>query len=158
MKFKDVTKLVISIAIPQLAGLIGSWFTFSSIPTWYASLIRPELAPPNWVFGPVWTTLFLLMGVAVFLVWRQGFEKMNIKVALIIFAVQLVLNVFWSVLFFGLQNPGASLVEIFFLWLAILVNLVVFYKISRTAAWLLVPYLLWVSFAAFLNYSFWVLN
>lgn len=141
-----------------MAGIIGSIFTAPSIPTWYTTLVRPELSPPNWIFAPVWTTLFALMGVAAFLVWQKGLNRRDVKIALSIFIIQLILNTLWSIIFFGLQNPGVAFMEIIFLWLAILTTMITFAKISRVAAWLLVPYILWVSFAAYLNYSIWILN
>ena len=158
MKNKNIFKFVISILAPQLAGGIGSIFTSNSISGWYTKLIRPELAPPNWVFGPVWTTLFLLMGISAFLVWKNGVDKKEVKVALGVFLIQLILNTTWSILFFGLQNPALAFAEIIVLWLFIGLNILKFYKISKLAGWLLVPYLLWVSFASYLNYAFWMLN
>ncbi len=162
MKLPNRTKLLISLALPQLAGLIGSLFTSSSIPTWYAAINRPSLSPPNWVFGPVWTTLFILMGIGFYLVWKKWavlpWTKRQKRLALVLFGVQLVLNTLWSIIFFGLQNPGGALIEIVFLWLAIAATIITFAKISRPAAWLLVPYILWVSFASYLNYAIWTLN
>lgn len=156
MKFNF--KLIISIAICEMAGSVGSVFTAPSIATWYATLIKPTLNPPAWVFGPVWTTLFALMGAAVFLVWRTGLSSARVKIALAIFAVQLMLNTLWSIIFFGLHSPGGAFIEIVALWIAIVTTIIVFAKISRPAAWLLAPYLAWVSFAAYLNYAIWVLN
>lgn len=150
--------LIGSIALVQVAGFIGAIFTMDAIPTWYKGLIRPDLAPPNWVFGPVWTTLYVLMGIALFLVWRRRGESKGVKVALVSFAVQLVLNVLWSVIFFGLRSPGLALIEITLLWIAIAVNIAMFSRVSKPAAWLLVPYIAWVSFAAYLNSAIWVLN
>jgi tryptophan-rich sensory protein len=150
--------LAVSILVPLAAGFIGSIFTSPSIPHWYADLAKPTLTPPGWVFGPVWTTLFILMGVAAFLVWRRGWEKKDVKTALCIFAFQLILNTLWSIVFFGLHSPGGALVEIIFLWLAILATIITCAKISRTAGWLLAPYILWVSFAVYLNYSIYALN
>jgi tryptophan-rich sensory protein len=158
MKMPNYLKLVIALLLPQLAGLVGTFFTTPSIDSWYKSLVRPELAPPNWVFAPVWITLYLLMGIAAYLVWKRGWKKPGVKEGLCLFFSQLVLNSSWSVIFFGLHNPRAAFVEIISLWLAILATLVTFAKTSRPAAWLLLPYLLWVSFAAYLNYSIWILN
>lgn len=158
MKMSDTFKLIVAIGVCELAGIIGSVFTTPSIAGWYAELAKPELAPPNWVFAPVWTTLFALMGIAAFLVWKKGLERRDVKIALGIFAGQLVLNTFWSIIFFGLHSPGGALFEMIFLWLAILATIIAFAKISRPAAWLLVPYILWVSFAMYLNYSIWILN
>ena len=156
---QKILKLLAMIAISELAGIIGSVFTAPSIPTWYATLAKPTLNPPSWVFAPVWTTLFLLMGIAAYLVWtRPNVKPRQRNIALSVFGVQLALNTLWSILFFGLQNPLAAFVEIIFLWLAILATIALFRGISRPAAWLLVPYILWVSFAAYLNFSLWRLN
>ena len=154
----NIYKLLVSIGVCLLAGVTGSIFTMPAIPTWYAALNRPPLAPPNWIFGPVWTTLFVLMGISAFLIWKKGLDRKDVKIALGIFIGQLVLNTLWSIIFFGLHSPGGALIEIVFLWLAILATIVAFYKISKPAAWLLVPYILWVSFAAYLNYAIWSLN
>ena len=134
--------MVIAIIVSELAGVIGSVFTISSIPTWYATLQKPILSPPNWIFGPVWTTLYFLMGAAAFLVWRHGLERKEVKTALTIFIGQLILNALWSIIFFGLHNPFWAFVEIILLWLAILWTIIAFYKISRPAAYLLLPYIL----------------
>ena len=158
MKINNTLKLIIAVALSELAGIIGSVFTIPSISTWYATLVRPALNPPAWVFGPVWTVLYTLMGVAAFLVWKKGLEHRDVKIALGIFLGQLVLNTLWSIIFFGLHNPGAAFVEIIFLWLAIFATIVAFARISKPAAWLLVPYLAWVSFAVYLNYAIWILN
>ena len=158
MKLSSFWKLVIAIIVSELAGVVGSVFTTPSIEGWYASLTFPSIAPPNWVFGPVWTTLFALMGIAAFLVWKRGLERKDVKVALGIFIVQLVLNTLWSIIFFGYHSPGGALIEIIILWLAILATIISFYRISKPSAYLLLPYILWVSFAAYLNYLIWMLN
>ncbi|MBT3412909.1 MAG: tryptophan-rich sensory protein [Candidatus Jacksonbacteria bacterium] len=158
MKLKNISKLILAIGISELAGVLGSIFTVSSIPNWYATLTKPALNPPSWVFGPVWTTLYALMGIAAFLIWKQGWEKKEVKIALGAFGAQLVLNTLWSIMFFGLQNPGLALINILLLWLAIIWTMVGFYKISKPAMYLLVPYILWVSFATYLNYALWTLN
>lgn len=158
MKSPEMLKLASSILICLGAGFAGSLFTTSSIPTWYASIQKPSFNPPNWVFGPVWTTLFILMGISLFLVWRHGYADRQVKIALVLFAVQLVLNITWSFMFFGLRNPLAGLLEIAVLWISIVLTIVYFYNISRAAGLLLVPYILWVSFAAFLNFIIWRLN
>ena len=155
---KQSLKLIFALAIPLLAGGIGSIFTTPAIPTWYADLIKPALNPPAWVFGPVWTTLFVLMGISAFLVWKKGLEHKPVKIALGIFIGQLVLNTLWSIIFFGLHSPGEAFVELVILWLAILATIIAFARISRLAVWLLIPYILWVSFAGYLNYSIWQLN
>jgi tryptophan-rich sensory protein len=151
-------KLIISVLACLLAGFVGSVATMPSIPTWYASLQKPAFNPPNWIFGPVWTTLFIMMGVAAFLVWDKGLEKKEVRVALAIFGIQLLLNVFWSVLFFGMQSPLYAFIDIIALWASILATIIYFYKISATAGYLLIPYILWVSFASILNLSIAILN
>ncbi len=154
---KKIYKLILALLIPQAAAGIGSFFTAGSVDTWYKTIEKSTLNPPGWVFGPVWTALFLLMGYALYLVWTDEGGK-NKRRAYWIFGIQLALNTLWSIIFFGLQSPGGALVEIVFLWLAILAMIFVFAKISKLAAWLLIPYILWVSFAAYLNYSIWMLN
>ncbi len=158
MKLNNFAKLTTTIVISELAGVIGSVFTAPSIEAWYAGIVKPTFNPPAWVFGPVWTTLFALMGIAAFLVWKKGLDRRDVKVALGIFLGQLILNTLWSIIFFGLHSPGGALVEIIFLWLAIFAAIIAFVKISRPAAWLLLPYILWVSFAGYLNFSIYMLN
>lgn len=158
MQLSDSIKLIVAVVVSELAGIVGSVFTAPSIGTWYATLTKPAINPPAWVFGPVWTTLFALMGIAAFLVWKKGLERRDVKIALGIFAAQLVLNTLWSIIFFGLHSPGGALIEIVFLWLAILATIIAFAKISRPAAWLLAPYIAWVSFAGYLNFLLWTLN
>ncbi|MBN2052570.1 tryptophan-rich sensory protein [Candidatus Woesearchaeota archaeon] len=153
---KDFIRLIISIIICQLAGFLGGLFNIASIPTWYAALKKPVFNPPNWVFAPVWTFLFLLMGISLYLVWKKGFG--NDKLALYFFIIQFLLNILWSALFFGLRMPLAAFVEIILLWIAILATIITFYKISSAAGIMLIPYLLWVSFAAVLNFSIWMIN
>jgi benzodiazapine receptor len=155
---RDIVEAVVSIVVCQGAGLIGSVATFPSIPTWYASLDKPPFNPPNWIFGPVWTTLYTLMGIAAFLVWRKGIRNREVKIALGIFVVQLVLNTLWSVIFFGLNSLAGGLVVIVVLWIAILLSIITFFRISKVAGALLIPYILWVSFATILNFSLWQLN
>jgi translocator protein len=156
MVAKDYKKLIYSIIICQMAGVVGALFTSSSVSTWYAALTKPALTPPGWVFGPVWTVLYLLMGVALFLIWKKGIKSAISKIAVKVFAIQLALNVLWSILFFGMQKPGLAFIDIVILWLGIVASIYLFYKISKPAAYLLIPYLLWVSFATYLNYSFWI--
>ncbi len=158
MKSGDIIKLVVSIVACQCAGIIGSIFTTPAIPTWYAALEKPFFNPPNWLFAPAWITLYLLMGIAAFLIWRQGLGQKGVRVALVIFLVQLVLNALWSVVFFGLQSPLWGVVVILALWVAILLTIIRFFKLSTAAGALLLPYILWVSFASVLNVAIWVLN
>lgn len=157
MKINNTFKLIISLIIPQLAGGIGSFFTVGSVRDWYLVLVKPALNLPSWVFGPVWTTLFLLMGYALYLVWTDESRKSK-NLAYWAFGIQMVLNALWSIIFFGLHSPGGALLEMILLWLAILATIITFAKISRPAAWLLVPYILWVSFAGYLNFMIWMLN
>jgi len=148
----------LSIVACLAAGAIGSIFTRSAISTWYATLEKPPFTPPNWLFAPVWTLLYILMGIAAFLVWRKGLENRGVRIALIVFLIQLVLNALWSVVFFGLESPLYGLIVISVLWIAILVTIIKFFRISRVASVLMWPYLLWVTFAAVLNSSIWLLN
>jgi translocator protein len=158
MKINNIVKLIVATVVCELAGIIGSVFTAPSIASWYAGITKPALNPPSWVFGPVWTTLFALMGISAFLIWKKGLDRRDVKIAIGIFIGQLVLNTLWSIIFFGLHSPVGALVEIVFLWLAILATIIVFARISKLAAWLLVPYILWVSFASYLNFMIWALN
>lgn len=149
--------LVVSLMICFAAGGIGGLATTQGLDAWYETLDKPTWNPPNWVFGPVWTTLYGLMGTAVWLVWRGGVWN-EVKSAVVLFTVQLVLNGLWSILFFGLQNPGGALIEIVALWLAIVATTILFFRRSMIAGGLMMPYLLWVSFASFLNFTIWNLN
>jgi tryptophan-rich sensory protein len=151
-------KLLIAIALPLAVGGLSGYATAGGVSTWYPTLVKPSFNPPAWVFGPVWTLLYILMGVAAFLVWRHGLASEGVRLALAVFAVQLALNGLWSILFFGLQAPGWALVEIILLWLAIVATLVLFWRVAPAAGGLLLPYLAWVSFAAVLNASLWWLN
>lgn len=150
-------KLVVSVIICQLAGIIGSVFTTPAIPEWYASLEKPSFAPPDWIFSPVWIFLFFLMGISLYLIWR-AFPKKKAKTALFFFFIQLGLNILWSVIFFGLKSPMIAFFELILLWLAILLTIIKSIKVSKAAGYLLVPYILWVSFAAVLNFFLWRLN
>ena len=154
----DILKLIVSIIICQCAGFIGSLFTRSAIPTWYLTLEKPSFTPPYWLFAPVWTTLFVLMGVSIFLVWRGGLNDQKVKRGISIFSVQLVLNMLWSAAFFGLKSPVAGVVVILLLWVAILITIIRFFRLSYIAGGLLIPYILWVSIAANLNIWVWILN
>ncbi len=158
MAIKDIWKLVVSLVACLAAGAIGSIFTRSAITTWYAALEKPPFTPPNWLFAPVWTLLYIMMGAAAFLVWRRGLKNQKVRIALIVFLVQLVLNALWSVVFFGLESPFFALIVILVLWIAILATVIFFFRISKVASVLMWPYLLWVSFAAVLNASLWLLN
>ncbi len=151
-------KLVAAIVLCEAAGGIGAIATIHSIPTWYAALTKPPLNPPNWIFSPVWTTLYLLMGISLYLLWKKGFKGAHRKKALWFFFLQLVINLLWSFVFFGGHAIGLGLFVIFVLWGMIAVTITAFYSIDVFASLLLIPYFLWVSFAAYLNYGLWVLN
>jgi tryptophan-rich sensory protein len=154
---QQVIGLAAFVLICFAAAGLGGLVTTSRIPTWYADLAKPAWTPPDWIFGPVWTALYLTMAFSAWLVWRQaGLVRARLPLAL--FAIQLVLNSLWSVLFFGLQRPGAAAVEIILLWAAILATLLAFWKRSNLAGALLAPYLAWVSFAAVLNLAIWRMN
>lgn len=147
----NIPKLILSIGICLGVGVLGSIFTISSIPTWYVALNKPFFSPPNWVFGPVWTILYILMGISLYLVWI----KRRVPA---VFWTQLLLNAIWSILFFGMKNPTLALVDIIALWVAIILTIKAFYKINILAAYLLIPYLAWASFATILNLSIVLLN
>jgi tryptophan-rich sensory protein len=157
-KGPDILKLIVSILVCLAAGFIGSLFTRPAVSTWYAELSKPRFTPPDWVFGPVWTALYILMGIAAFLVWRRGWHHQVVRKALAVFGVQLILNALWSYLFFGLKSPMAGLIGIAVLGLAIILTVQRFLQVSRTAGLLLIPYFLWVAFATGLNLSIWWLN
>jgi tryptophan-rich sensory protein len=157
MDIQRAKRLVISLIIPQLAGLVGSLFTAPNIAGWYAGLNKPWFVPPNWLFAPAWTTLFILMGLAIFLVWENK-GSLSLRGDYLPFWVQLGLNVLWSVLFFGMRSPLLGLGEIGILWVAILWNIIVFWRVRKASGYLLVPYLGWVSFASLLNLYVWLLN
>jgi tryptophan-rich sensory protein len=155
---KDLPKLVVSIIVCEVVGLLGTPFTISAIPNWYAYLNKPFFAPPNWLFGPVWTLLYLTMGVSIFLIWKKGLKKNGLVLARKTFAIQLFLNFLWTPIFFGLKSPLFGLIVIVAMWIFIVKTIKMFYKIDRIAAYLLVPYLLWVSFATLLNSAIYLLN
>jgi len=154
----EILKLIVSILICQMPGVLGSLFTMPAVRDWYGTLNRPSFAPPNWVFGPVWLTLYTMMGISLFLIWRQEGQNREVKTALFMFVINLVLNALWSFLFFGLRSPIAGLVEIVLLLASTVACIIFFARISRGAAVLLVPYALWVAFAAILNGGFYILN
>lgn len=151
-------KYLISIIVCLGAGFIGSFFTSPAIQGWYANIIKPSFNPPSWIFGPVWTVLFIMMGIAAAIIWSKGLDDKAVKIALIVFIVHLVLNVLWSVFFFGMQNPGLAFIDIIVLWLMIALVIYLFYMIDHRAGYILIPYILWVSFAAVLNFTIWRLN
>lgn len=181
MKFKNFVKLFISIIVCELAGVAGSIFTSSEIAGWYKGIRKPDFNPPGWIFGPAWTLLFVLMGISLYLVWVNKWEIRN-KISvdkkeiwnplskrffsgdwakaniILIFATQLILNIIWSVIFFGMHRPDLAFFEVIMLWVAITFTIINFYRVSKKAAYLLLPYIVWVSFAAILNYTIWMLN
>lgn len=158
---RKLLRLVFFIALSLTVGIIGSIYTADSISSWYAYLNKPSFSPPNFVFGPVWTTLYTLMGISAYMVWTKSKNKKeskNVKTALNIFYVQLFFNFIWSFLFFGLQNPLLALVDIILLWALVLTMIMRFYGINKYAGLLQIPYLLWISFATILNASILFLN
>ncbi len=155
MRGVDLVRFVASVAVCEAAGAVGSLFTISAIPVWYAALQKPWFTPPNWLFAPVWLSLYFLMGVSLYLLWRKRPRSQS---ALGAFGVQLVLNITWSAVFFGAHELFYGFVVIIALWVAILVTMAFSYRVSKSAAILLAPYILWVTIASALNYYLWVLN
>jgi benzodiazapine receptor len=141
-----------------IVGSIGSLVTYPAIPTWYLYLQKPPFSPPNWLFGPVWTLLFTLMGIAAYLVFKEGLKKPQVKAALRMFAIQFVFNVAWSFAFFGARSPSLGLMVILILWFLIVFTLILFKRVNSLAGYLLMPYFLWVSFAMVLNAAVYSLN
>jgi len=181
MNIKNFLKLITAIVVCELAGIIGSVFTASAISGWYATLQKPALNPPNWIFAPVWITLYALMGISLYLVWKNGWKVQNHILekkqkawnhlserfwtgswqkenVIAIFGIQILLNILWTFIFFELKFPILAFFEILMLWVAIIYTIINFYRISKISAYLLLPYIIWVSFAAYLNYAIWVLN
>lgn len=150
-------KFLVSIILPLSLGAIAGIITAQSIPEWYATLNSPSFNPPNWIFGPVWTTLYILMGISLFLIWKQDSSKERNR-AILIFLFQLLLNFAWSFIFFYFNMTGFALIEIILLWINIVIMLVLFYKIKPMASYINIPYLLWVTFATILNASYYFLN
>ena len=155
---KPIVKLIISIAIPLAVGSISSLFTASSVDGWFTTIQKPSFNPPNWIFAPVWTILYIMMGIACYLVWEMDALKKIKNTAIILYSAQLALNFLWSFIFFYAQQPGWALVEIIALWLMILLTIIWFGKVSIIPAWLMIPYICWVSFATILNFYIWKLN
>lgn len=150
-------KLLLSIGLCLVVGAVASVFTVDSIPTWYASLTKPDFSPPNWIFGPVWTALYIMMGTSFYIVWNK-LKKKSSREPLHIFGIQLALNFLWTFTFFALKSPIAALITIVVLWFSILLTIVELHKFSKAAAYLMIPYIVWVSFAAILNLQIWLLN
>lgn len=157
MSKTQILKLLVSIILPLSLGAIAGMFTSQSVPEWYATLNRPSFNPPDWIFGPVWTALYVLMGISLFLVWKQDVSKER-NLAILIFLFQLLLNFAWSFIFFYFNMIGLALVEIILLWISIAVMLILFYKIKPIASYINIPYLLWVTFASVLTASYYLLN
>jgi tryptophan-rich sensory protein len=158
MKQISWTRLLLSIALPVGVGVLASVFTQSGVDTWYRNIKKPSWNPPDAVFAPVWTTLYILMGIALYLIWQSNAAARVKRLAIGFWIAQLALNALWSFLFFSLHDIGLALVEIILLWLAILSTIFLFARVHKAAAWLMVPYISWVSFAAILNYTIWQLN
>ncbi len=158
MGFNTIGKLVVSLFACFAAAGIGSVFTFKAIPGWYAGLEKPPFTPPKQAFGPVWTTLYTLMGISVFLIWQKGLYVDGALLAFILFWTQLAVNALWSIVFFGMKSVGGGGVTISILWLLILATTITSFRVSKLAGALLVPYILWVSVASYLNIGIWRLN
>ncbi|MBU1026963.1 MAG: tryptophan-rich sensory protein [Candidatus Margulisbacteria bacterium] len=154
----NIFALIIWLIIAFIPAAFGQYFTLPNIPTWYATLNKPVFNPPNWIFGPVWTLLYISMGIAAYLVWQKRKENKLVKIALIIFFAQLFINGLWSLTFFGQHQLLQAFFQIIMLWFLILATIIKFYQINSLAGLILIPYLLWVSFASILNYSIWLLN
>lgn len=154
----NLSKLILSLSLCFFVALLGSAVTMPSISTWYLELNKPFFNPPNWVFGPVWTILYALMGISLYLVWSRGFRNKKVSKAVKIFLTQLALNFTWSLVFFGLHLPSLAFVIIITLWICIFLTIRYFYVVSKVASYLLYPYLFWVSFAAVLNLAIAFLN
>jgi translocator protein len=158
MDLNDGIKLAISILATFAAAGIGSLFTFKAIPTWYRGLKKPPYTPPNWAFGPVWTTLYILMGISVFLIWQKGLSANGATLAFVLFWIQLLFNALWSIIFFGMKSKGGGVITIIILWLLILATIITSFRVSVWAGAILIPYILWVSIASYLNIGVWLLN
>jgi len=155
---KKVLKFIASIIICQSAGVFGSLVTFEAIPGWYITLEKPFFAPPNWIFGPVWIILYFLMGVSLYIVWENELKSKTRNVFFVVFAIQLILNALWSFLFFGLKSPLLGLVDILILNALVVVTIFYAKRVSKYAAMLLIPYMVWIIIASVLNYAIMVLN
>ena len=158
IKKVKIIPLLVSLSLPFLAGSIGSYFTFPAINSWYKTLEKPFFSPPNWVFGPVWTLLYIFMGISLYLIYTSDTKNIEKSKGLKLFFIQLALNSLWSIAFFGLKSPLTALVIILVLWALILLTIKYFMKINKAAGWLLIPYLAWVSFATILNFAIQLLN
>lgn len=155
---KRVFNIGIAVGVCLLIGFLSSFATQSSVNDWYLTLNKPSFNPPNWIFAPVWTILYIMMGVAAGIVWAKGFHHIWVKTALYHFGFQLLFNSLWSIVFFGFKNPFWALLIILILLILILLTIKWFKVVSKTAAYLLIPYFLWVCFATMLNYRIWEMN
>lgn len=155
---KKLFRIGIAVLICGLIGFLSSIATQTSVNTWYAALNKPSFTPPNWIFGPMWVLLYIMMGVAAGIVWSKGFYHKWVKTALYHFGFQLLLNAAWSIFFFGLQNPLIALLDIIALFILLLFTIKWFTVVNSTAAYLLIPYVVWVAFATALNFGIWQLN
>jgi benzodiazapine receptor len=155
---QSVPKLIAAVLFCIIMGSLGSLVTITGPSSWYSTLAKPFFTPPNWVFGPVWITLFTLMGIALYLVWESGSKKPEVRTAVIVFGAQFALNVLWSFLFFGLESPLLGLADIILLWVLIAATIVLFYRVRKGASYLLIPYIAWVSLAFLLNASIYLMN
>ena len=149
----EYKRLLLSMLLSFSAAIIGSIFTFREIPTWYAGLVKTPISPPNWLFGPMWTVLYFLIGLSFYYIWVKGFKTYQSKLVLALYIIQLVLNAAWSIVFFGLHSLIGGAILIVFLWFSIVGNIVEAREVSKTAAYLLLPYLAWVTIATILNIS-----
>jgi len=154
---KKIGQFLLALIIPLAVGGISGFFTVEAIPGWYRAIVKPSWNPPNWVFGPVWTTLYVLMGIAMYLIWTKPRTEQRQR-ALYLNATQLILNFFWSLIFFNLHAIGWALAEILVLWILIVTTMFAYDKVYKPAAWLILPYIIWVSFATILNFAIWRLN
>jgi benzodiazapine receptor len=154
----SVVRFILAVSIPLLVGGLSGMATARGVRDWYPLLEKPSFNPPSWVFGPVWTLLYVLMGIAAFMVWQKGLDNRLVKAALVVFLIQLALNGLWSLLFFGMRSPGLAFAEIILLWVSIGATVVLFWRLAPPSGLLLFPYLAWVGFAAVLNGSIWILN
>ena len=150
--------LIGSVLLCNCAGLLGSLFTTTGPGSWYSTLIKPAFNPPAWIFAPVWTLLYILMGISLYLVIMEGMKGRDVRIPLLVFTIQLILNILWSYAFFGLESTFFGLLVIILLWISIVATMILFYPVRKAAAWLLVPYILWVSFATLLTYTIYSLN
>jgi translocator protein len=157
MRTSNIFPIILCIALPLVVGGISGLATSGNINTWYATLNKPVFNPPNWIFGPVWTALYVLMGISLFMIWKSPAGDSR-NFALAIFGIQLVLNFAWTFIFFYFKQTGWAFFEIILVWLSVLAMIIIFYRISKPAALMQIPYLLWVSFATILNGSIWNLN